>query len=443
MKLSTLTTDLGLILDYSETNNIELYDNILSELGNSGTDKDDIRKITIVRLILTEFIHNLKFQAMFDYNRVELKKVLSALNTRETYLIIWNEICDITDITEFEYNIKNDDIVLQSSMNNQQTVEQAVQQAKAEGSYKTRKETDAQTARRMNISVPQLLTLRGLKEKDRLSLKKEMNTKDKAGKNAKTKVVKFVTFNENFDKGFVSLEYPKLKGWLPISMGASEFFRKTNTKVRKLTAAEVKAQQAKQQQDFTAKNIALDKQDYQIEKDNQEYYGDFDGIDEDADDFDENSWDEMNATKGFENLSDEDEDDFVDYSDNAKHQIPTQQFIEQKIQEAQEAGDIVEPKVIKEETEAAKARRMNITVPQMRTLEAIKEKDRLSLKTPMSTKDKSGKNAKTKVMKFISFNPKFDKGMVFLEYPHLKGWLVTSMGASEFFRKFNVRLKSA
>ncbi len=310
MKLSTLTTDLGLILDYFETNNIELYDDILYELGNSGTDKDDIRKITIVRLILTEFMYNLKFQAMFDYNRVELKKVLSALNKRETFLIIWNEICAITDITDYEdyeYKIKNDDIVLQSSMNNQQA----------------------------------------------------------------------------------------------------------------------------KQQDFIAKNIALDKQDYQIEKDNQEYYGDFD----------ENSWDEMNATKGFENLSDEDEDDFVDYSDNAKHQIPTQQFIQQAVQQAQAEGQIIAPKVIKEETEAAKARRMNITVPQLLTLRDLKEKTRLSLKTPMSTKDKSGKNAKTKVMKFISFNPKFDKGMVFLEYPHLKDWLVTSMSASEFFRKFNIRLK--
>lgn len=311
MKLSTLTTDLGLILDYFETNNIELYDDILYELGNSGTDKDDIRKITIVRLILTEFMYNLKFQAMFDYNRVELKKVLSALNKRETFLIIWNEICDITDITDYEYKIKNDDIVLQSSMNNQQAV---------------------------------------------------------------------------------------------------------------------------QQQDFIARNIALDKQDYQIEKDNQEYYGDFD-------DFDENSWDEMNATKGFENFFDEDEDDFVDYSDNVKHQIPTQQFIQQAVQQAQAEGQIIAPKVIKEETEAAKARRMNITVPQLLTLRDLKEKTRLTLKTPISTKDKSGKNAKTKVMKFISFNPKFDKGMVFLEYPHLKGWLVTSMGASEFFRKFNIRLK--
>ncbi len=339
MKLSTLTTDLGLILDYFETNNIELYDDILYELGNSGTDKDDIRKITIVRLILTEFMYNLKFQAMFDYNRVELKKVLSALNKRETFLIIWNEICAITDITDYEdyeYKIKNDDIVLQSSMNNQQA----------------------------------------------------------------------------------------------------------------------------KQQDFIAKNIALDKQDYQIEKDNQEYYGDFDEnswdemnatkgfenfFDEDEDGFenffDENSWDEMNATKGFENLSDEDEDDFVDYSDNAKHQIPTQQFIQQAVQQAQAEGQIIAPKVIKEETEAAKARRMNITVPQLLTLRDLKEKTRLSLKTPMSTKDKSGKNAKTKVMKFISFNPKFDKGMVFLEYPHLKGWLVTSMSASEFFRKFNIRLK--
>ena len=312
MKLSTLTTDLGLILDYFETNNIELYDDILYELGNSGTDKDDIRKITIVRLILTEFMYNLKFQAMFDYNRVELKKVLSALNTRETFLIIWNEICAITDITDYEYKIKNDDIVLYSSMNNQQ---------------------------------------------------------------------------------------------------------------------------AKQQQDFIAKNIALDKQDYQIEKDNQEYYGDFDEY------FDENSWDEMNATKGFENFFDEEEDDFVDYSDNAKHQIPTQQFIQQAVQQAQAEGQIIAPKVIKEETEAAKARRMNITVPQLLTLRDLKEKTRLSLKTPMSTKDKSGKNAKTKVMKFISFNPKFDKGMVFLEYPHLKGWLVTSMSAGEFFRKFNIRLK--
>ena len=572
MKLSTLTTDLGLIIDYSKTNNRELYDSILSELNNSGSHKD-IRKVTIVRLILTEFMTNLKFQAMFDYNKVELKEVLSTLNKRETYLIIWNAICDITDITEFEYNLPavEDDIVLQSSMNNQQTVQQAVQQAKSEGSYKTRKETDAQTARRMNISVPELLTLRGLKEKDRLSLKKEMNTKDKAGKNAKTKVVKFVTFNENFDKGFVSLEYPKLKGWLPISMGASEFFRKTNTKVRKLTAAEAKAQQVKQQvkqqvstteeaptaiwktinneevsfeledlwsdildrwsefdiyDEIFGSSIPLgddwsDLSDYEKEKfynyllknidnpefaeifDNEtkeqqvnqqvsddyeemnkkldaidkeededdEYYGDFPN-DEDDEDFDENSWVEMNTTKGFENLSDEDEDDFVDYGDNTKkgfenpyslegyggtddlssdsgtnptlntQQILTQQFIQQAVQQAQANGQIITPKVIKEETEAAKARRMNITVPQMKTLMAIKEKDRLTLKTPMSTKDKSGKNAKTKVMKFISFNPKFDKGMVFLEYPHLKGWLVTSMGASEFFRKFNVRLKS-
>jgi hypothetical protein len=115
----------------------------------------------------------------------------------------------------------------------EQFIQQTVQQAISEGSYKPRKELDTQAAKRMNITVTQLLTLRDLKEKTRLSLKTPMSTKDKAGKTAKTKVVKFVTFNENFDKGFVSLEYPHLKGWLPISMGASEFFRKINIRLKK------------------------------------------------------------------------------------------------------------------------------------------------------------------------------------------------------------------
>ena len=389
MKLSTLTTDLGLILDYFETNNIELYDDILYELGNSGTDKDDIRKITIVRLILTEFMYNLKFQAMFDYNRVELKKVLSALNKRETFLIIWNEICDITDITDYEYKIKNDD-------DSEEDIFNGLQKDEFWEIVRTKLFERLPEVKQKYIEYSEFSNFGE-------QINKEM---------AVANIASYIIIEDIF--GCVGNDLP-----LNFTEAPGVFINEMYDV------------------DFVngfIKDFIDDTSKFKNEKDNQEYYGDFD-------DFDENSWDEMNATKGFENFFDEDEDDFVDYSDNAKHQIPTQQFIQQAVQQAQAEGQIIAPKVIKEETEAAKARRMNITVPQMRTLEAIKEKTRLSLKTPMSTKDKSGKNAKTKVMKFISFNPKFDKGMVFLEYPHLKDWLVTSMSASEFFRKFNIRLK--
>lgn len=130
-------------------------------------------------------------------------------------------------------------------------------------------------------------------------------------------------------------------------------------------------------------------------------------------------------------------DAFNEFPENEVEEVTAQQYIQQKVQEAQKAKQIV----TESESDKETAKRLNISEDQLRTLRNIAEKTRMSLKTPKATVDRSGKKAKSKVIKMVSFNDSFEKGMVFMEYPHLKGWLVFSMGASEFFRKVNVRLK--
>jgi hypothetical protein len=84
MKLSTLTTDFQNILEYLEENQQQypsLYDEILSLLENKGNDKDDIRLVTIIRLILDYFPTDENFQALFDYSQEELNSILIAILT--------------------------------------------------------------------------------------------------------------------------------------------------------------------------------------------------------------------------------------------------------------------------------------------------------------------------------------------------------------------------
>lgn len=403
MKLSTLTAP-----------DLEIIKNSLITMGFQEEELNEYPSSELAQFIVEEFRDNNLFTNLFDYNADELSTILQSLNIDDIFNSVKNKVTEkLDDIGQgAEYQ------TLQSSMNSQQFIDDAIQQEKSEGKFVEKVETDNAAARRMNITVTQLLTLRSLKEKDRLSLTKEMNTKDKAGKNAKTKVVKFVTFNEKFDKGFVSLEYPKLKGWLPMSMTASEFFRKTNTKIKVITKVEADKIEAdsKQQEELDA----IDNVDFSNESNNIDY----DGIGNFPVD-----------------LIETPQQQAVVAETPAQQQIANQEFIEQAIEEAEANGELIEPKQQKTETDAAKARRLNITIPQLETLRQLKEKQLIPLKTPMSTKDRAGKNAKAKNIKFVSFNDKFQKGIVFLEYPHLKGWLTFSMGVSEFFRKTNLRLK--
>jgi hypothetical protein len=108
MKLSTLTTDFQNILEYLEENQQQypsLYDEILSLLENKGNDKDDIRLVTIIRLILDYFPTDENFQALFDYSQEELNSILIAILTDDaSYKEIWDKLVEITDLSEFEYS---------------------------------------------------------------------------------------------------------------------------------------------------------------------------------------------------------------------------------------------------------------------------------------------------------------------------------------------------
>lgn len=112
MKLSTLTTDFQIILDYLEENQQNypsVYDEILSQLENNGKDKDSIRLFTITRLVLDYFPTDENFQKLFDYTPDELASILNAILTdRDSYIKIWNKINEITDLTAFEYSFPDD-----------------------------------------------------------------------------------------------------------------------------------------------------------------------------------------------------------------------------------------------------------------------------------------------------------------------------------------------
>lgn len=104
MKLSTLTTDFQIVLDYLEENNESLYNEILSQLENNGTDKDSIRLVTIIRMILDYFPKDKEFQALFDYAPEELIGILNAIiSNKESYKQIWDKLIEITDLSSYEY----------------------------------------------------------------------------------------------------------------------------------------------------------------------------------------------------------------------------------------------------------------------------------------------------------------------------------------------------
>jgi 3-polyprenyl-4-hydroxybenzoate decarboxylase len=101
----------------------------------------------------------------------------------------------------------------------------------------------------------------------------------------------------------------------------------------------------------------------------------------------------------------------------------------------------IDKKEAEVETEAQVAKRLKISVPQLKTLKLMKEGALFTLKTPISTKDKNNKSAKTAAMRFINFNDKFIGGFVSFSYSYGKTRLVDSMSAKEFFAKTRVRLK--
>lgn len=98
-------------------------------------------------------------------------------------------------------------------------------------------------------------------------------------------------------------------------------------------------------------------------------------------------------------------------------------------------------KTVPSETEEQVAKRLKITVPQLKTLKLMKEGALFTLKNPITSKDKNLKSVKTSAMRFINFNDKFIGGFISFSYSYGTTRLVDSMNAKEFFTKTGVRIK--